>query len=264
MNCQVKPAKFGNKLEVVINANTDVVTSPKKFKVSPWESSNPDIPLKDLDQRDDYDKVHVTVKVLSVQDTVNVAGGLQKQDVAIADATSPARITLWESDIGSLEDGLSYRLTNIVVRSYQGTKYLSLPKNKDGVLIEEIKDIGDVAEDDLPETANTVEGVTVAGVLSLQNYLSCFVCKAKVQPVDDGMGKCTKCEMEQSSHLCLNKLNAHLLLNVPGGSYLTLNAFGTNLKDIAQREPVTSQDLIRARSFTITHDDNVVTGLRRP
>jgi ssDNA-binding replication factor A large subunit len=78
-----------------------------------------------------------------------VSGGLSKQDVTIADATAAARLTLWESDVHSVREGRSYELSNLVVRSYLGDKYLSMPK--EGAQIKEIDDIGDVHEDDEAE-----------------------------------------------------------------------------------------------------------------
>ena len=71
-----------------------------------------------------------------------------------------------------------YRFNNIVVRSYQDVKYISLPK--DGANMVEIEDIGDVAEDNLSEYSITVHGAEVIGVLTLELYAACLVCKVKV------------------------------------------------------------------------------------
>ena len=46
----------------------------------------------------------VEVKVLNVEDAVEVSRGKKKQDVSISDASGYCRCTLWESDIGKLED----------------------------------------------------------------------------------------------------------------------------------------------------------------
>jgi len=56
-----------------------------------------------------------------------VSGGKHKQDTTIADATASTRLTLWESDIGLLEQGESYQLTKVMVRTFQGQPYLSYP-----------------------------------------------------------------------------------------------------------------------------------------
>ena len=121
----------------------------KDFAVDNISSSTRnEIVLKQLQQQSDYNKVLVRAKVLRIQEAMKVAGGFTKQDVIIADATCAAWITLWEDDVGSLADQKTYEFTDVVVRSYQGTKYLSKPK--EGATVTEIADMSEVAEDDLP------------------------------------------------------------------------------------------------------------------
>ena len=54
------------------------------------------------------------------------------------------KCTLWESDIGILEKGKSYNFQNVMVRSYEGTKYISIPKEDASV---QVADTGDVIRD---------------------------------------------------------------------------------------------------------------------
>ena len=84
----------------------------------------------------------------------------------------------------TIDNRVYYLWHNMMVRSYQQSKYLSVPK--EDASIAEIGDIGAVAEDDLPEDFVRVEGVTV-GVLSLQSYLSCLQCKCKVDVGDEAL-----------------------------------------------------------------------------
>ena len=77
-----------------------------------------------------------------------------------------------------LKEDECYQLCNIVVGSYQGGKYLSSPKA--GAELTTIGDIGDVVVDDLAEAFTTVDGAVVIGVLALDSYLACIVCKSKV------------------------------------------------------------------------------------
>ena len=86
----------------------------------------------------------VEAKAVHVDESVKVAGGISKQDVVIADSTSVAKIMLWERDIGCVVEGKSYSFGQVVVRSYQHTKYLSVPK--EGALIMEIEDVEEVME----------------------------------------------------------------------------------------------------------------------
>ena len=51
---------------------------------------------------------------------------LNKQDVIIADATAAWRCAIREKDINKLKEDNSYRLINVTIRTFNGTKYLSL------------------------------------------------------------------------------------------------------------------------------------------
>ena len=65
--------------------------------------------------------------------------------------------------------------------------------------------------------------------------------------------------MQQKITSCSSQLNAKLVIS-SGASYLTLNAFGTNVSDT----PPTTQSLLSATQFTFTHSNNVITGVSRP
>ena len=70
------------------------------------------------------------------------------------------------------------------------------------------------------------------------------------------------CEPLMSAN-CSSQLNAKLVIS-SGASYLTLNVFGTNVSDIVQQHPPTTQSLRSATQFTFTHSNNVITGVSRP
>ena len=55
--------------------------------------------------------------------------GLLKPDCVISDATGTATVTLWEDNIGLLVVSESYKLSGATVRSFKGTKYLSIPRH---------------------------------------------------------------------------------------------------------------------------------------
>ncbi len=116
---------------------------------------------------------------------------------------------------------------------------------KEGATMAEIGDIGEVAEDDLP-VDDTIGRAEVAGVLTLASYLSCLACKSKVEPTTDKMGKC---KMDQNMERCKTQLNAKMVVTC-GDSYLTLNAFGSNVMDVAEKEV---KSLLCARPFTLTY-----------
>ena len=94
------------------------------------------------------------------------------------------------------------------VRSFKNEKYLTKPR--DDATIEPIEDIGQVAEDDLPQDSTTLHGVEVIGVQSL--YSACIACSAKVMEIGDYMASCTKCNMVQALNRCQEKISARLYL----------------------------------------------------
>ena len=140
----------------------------------------------------------------------------------VSDSTGPARLTLWEADIDTLQEFQSYVFRDMNVRSFKNDEYLTKPR--DTASIEQTDDIGEVADDDLPTDSTTLSGVEVIGVQSLQSYSACVACNAKVDIVDESLGSCTKCEMFQPIRKTKQKLSARLYLQ-HGENYLTLSAF---------------------------------------
>lgn len=175
-NCEVKPARQSEELQIVMRSSTRVQASPKKFDIDCKDVSRniaDQISLSGLDDKNTFDRVSLAAKVLNVEEPSKVSGDLTKQDITIADRTAAARMTLWEADIGHRK---SYKLT-IVVHTYQGSKYLTMPK--EGANLDEIADIGEVAADDIPENVVTAHDVEVIGVQTLDSYPSCVACIAK-------------------------------------------------------------------------------------
>ena len=123
--------------------------------------------------------------------------------------------------IDKLKVGNSYHLKQVLVRSYQGDKFLQYLKQ--GATCEEIEDIGTVSLDDV-NTYDTITNSEVAGVLSFDNFLVCLVCKSKVQPADEKLGTCTGCKTLQKISLCKSQVRAKLTLsdNLPFVIPLTL------------------------------------------
>ena len=127
----------------------------------------------------------------------------------------------------------------------------------------EIEDVGEVVEDDLAKDSVTVDSAEVIGVMTLDSYSACLACDSKVKPSGSEMGCCSKCKMQQCISCCKKHLNAKLMISV-GSSYLTLNVFGSNVCDIAQREDVTAESLLSASPFHLTYENDIITSIRRP
>ena len=122
-NCEVKQARQSEELEGMLKSSTTVEGSPKKFSVGDISQiSNTDIALDQLESKNTFEKVTVTIKAIHLEEPVKVAGGLQKQDVTIADSHGAAKLTLWEADIGKISENKSYQLSNVIVHTYQQQK----------------------------------------------------------------------------------------------------------------------------------------------
>lgn len=140
----------------------------------------------------------MNVKVQKAAKTETVSTGKQKQDVFIADHSSTATVTLWEEQIGSLQEQVSYTLENFTVREWGGAKYLSMDKESKVVQIADIEDVK-VLEDD-----QMIQDARVVGVSQLDNYKACLRCSARVEPSTDDLGRCSKpdCRMLQRVDIC--------------------------------------------------------------
>ena len=260
-NCELKPGRQSDELEVIMKSHSRVEGSPKKFCIEDLSAISSNlIILENLQNKCNFEKVTFSAKAIRVDDPIRVGAGKTKQDIAVADASSTARVTLWENDIGKLTQDVSYKFTNLIVRTYNREKYLSLPK--EGATIEEIEDIGNVDEDETCDSSVTVYYGAQVLSASLDNYCVCLSCKKKIKPTTEHLGRCTSCSALQRLDKCATQMSAKLVLS-SGTDYLTLLCFGSNLNDIVQVKPVTESNLLEAPPFTLTYDNNVITGVRR-
>ena len=179
------------------------------------------------------------------------------------------RLTLWENEIGNMEDGNSYQICGVRVREYKNKKFLST--SREGSTITEIKDIGPVEDacDEIEDEEHTHkteywENIRVCGVLQLDSYSGCIKCTAKVLPIPDEseFGQCTKCQMMQSLEEAAKQVTAQLFLKTPAG-HLTLRAFGKTVVDIAQTHNVTQLSLLKAPPFNISYKDGIIQTVTR-
>lgn len=218
-----------------------------------------------------FQRVSCEVKVVDVDSVMEVSGGKKKQDVLVGDSTGVARVTVWESEIGKLKEGESYKLTGMMVREFKGKKFLSTSKDKSA--FESIADIGVVEEgEEDSESSSAYDDrptklcdVRVAGV-QLDSYSGCIKCTAKVvaDPNDSELGNCVKCHTMQLMEDCEKELSGQVLIRVASG-HLSLRAFSKTLQDIAQKTAadVTPAALLKAKPFTVFHRDGIIQSVVR-
>ena len=128
-NCEIKSSRRGDQMEILLKSDSRIGESTKEIKVADIDfegDTQDEIELDALQSKFKYAKVTVRVKIHRASDAETVRTGKQKQEVVVADLTSTGKDTLWEDQIGSLTEGLSYCLQGFVVKEFGGEKYLSM------------------------------------------------------------------------------------------------------------------------------------------
>lgn len=150
----------------------------------------------------------------------------------MSDATSTTRLTLWQDDIGSLEVDESYEIANLLVKSYNNSKYLTSPKS--GYTIKKIDDIGAVDE---------LNNAEVAAVSSFSQGLSCLSCNGNVDRYNGKIGGCTKCSLKVRLDKCTPSLSVKLLID-SGGKTSTLTAYLPMIQAITEDDTTHPHSII--------------------
>lgn len=170
----------------------------------------------------------------------------------IADSTGTSKIIAWESNVGILQLGMSYKLSGMNVRTYNNKKYLSIAR--DGFKILEIDDIGEVEE--IYETERKITQAVIVGVKHFDVYIACYACNSKVIATSDVLGDCTRCATTQRIDKCKEQHSAKLDLEWKG-EVNTLSAFSPILEDICG-ESVTKVALLMSELFDVLCSENNV------
>lgn len=111
--------------------------------------------------------------------------------------------------------------------------------------IEEVDDIGDVAEGDVEEggaVRKVVEG-EIDGVVFSEEYFGCIACSSKVKIVDDLIAECSKCGMTMKQAKCESYMMAKVSVGGSDGKLHNLTLFNTVLEKIT--DGVSGTDLKR-------------------
>ena len=175
-NCEIQQSFHDtDKLEVKLKSHTQIEPTDADFNVQSMNLKtvgSKQISLDQLVHIKEFDRVTVTIKVTKADEPQVVGEGKTKQELTIADATSSAVLTLWETDIKScaLKIGQSYQLNRVQVRIFRGKYYLYFPMT--GASVDTIEDIGEVIDDSLLEDSPSnelVKAASVVGINQLQN-----------------------------------------------------------------------------------------------
>lgn len=279
-NCEAKLSAKNAELELLLTKRTEVEPSKKNFDVDDINERKLGCleKLAAIDSLILFQRVSVEVKVVKVEDAMEVGNGKKKQDILVADDSATKLVTVWEEDTGKMEEGLCYRLSSMLVKEYKGKRFLSTSKQSS--IIQPISDIGNVVQDEGEEggqdTDNIKEdnqqkstNVRVVGVLHLETYKSCLKCTGKVKPLldDEEISMCLKCGMMQCYLDAMPKQSANLLMKTTDGTMLSLQVFGKHIHDIAESNrlgcEVTPSMLLKASPFSVTHHHGIIQAVKR-
>ena len=227
------------------------------------------IELKNLSQKEEYDKVTVRAQVIKVADPATVGRSLTKQEITIADSTETALLTLWETDVNTLSLGQSYQFNRLLVRKYRSKYQLSYPAS--GASVETIDDLDDVISDSHElDHDNILVSAQTLGVSQLELICTRIQCKREtVQKSSEkgNVGSCQQCGTTQ--RLCNEKQTCKLFLEggEAGNEHVSVRAYSDALKAIAgiDSDRITCEDLLSSGSFDLQYNDyHVITSISRP
>lgn len=141
---------------------------------------------------------------------------LLKQDGILVDPSGQINIVLWQDQVGSLQEGLTYIFKHIKVKDDQyGERYVNPPKNTADYSVESttnyVENLPDVQS--LPDTTVQVQA-TICGVRDITVFKACFSCGSRIIE-KNGKGSCPKCRMSLKVSMCSSQYFLKLILMIP-------------------------------------------------
>ena len=105
------------------------------------------------------------------------------------------------------------------------------------------------------------------GIDKFDTYTICFkpTCQSKIKQdeEDEEMGECVRCGTIQAISAEQTGVTATLCLQPQSGRVIKLRAFDHILKNIAEVSgTITPKSLLKARPFTIQHEDGIIKSIR--
>lgn len=150
--------------------------------------------------------VCVKIKVLKRGEPIEIKPGLTKQDYTIADTSGTAELILWQEDVDKLNVNESYEVGHLMVKSFEGKKYLTPPKTAPQWTFKRCDDIEiideSVIEESVREDKKVMNNAFVCGVKTIEMTVSCLSCKQCFISPYAKVIKCTKCSTSQRLDRC--------------------------------------------------------------
>ena len=161
-----------NKRSKVEEPKDEETTFDFKVADSVNEDTFPLTPIETILTKNISTKISVTGRVTfqGTEETVMTKGKtLKKQEAVITDNSSSIRLVLWENDVKNFQSGSSYRLANVLVKTYQEKKYITLNKGLLVITSDEVIE----REDSLGEINHENVQCPAVAIKSVQSFKSC-------------------------------------------------------------------------------------------
>ena len=140
-----------------------------------------DSSVEEIQDKQNNTLVNIAGRVLfnGKPETVNVRGKtLTKQEAMFTDNSGSLRLVLWEQDTRRIKSGQCYNLSNVAIKEFNGTNYLTLTKYSNAT---EATKLNITRHDDVPDNIQQVQvQFPPEGINYVQSYLSCNKCHSKV------------------------------------------------------------------------------------
>lgn len=157
---------------------------------------------------------------------------LKKQEASFTDETGTMRLVLSEDDIQKVTSSHSYELSQVMIRSFQDQKYLTLNRNSTIKPTDNVIKRNDTVSAD--RNLNKVS-CPAEGVKSFQPFLSCNNCKTKVVAVaNKNIIHCSECGLTQLKNRCTTRLYANVMFSFEQTSTVSLVLFDDKLQSLYQ------------------------------
>ena len=128
-----------------VNQHTSIANSDKNFTIPPSTLAET-VPLSQVQKLPKHTRITVEVKVRSVTEPKYIdSKKLKLQELVVADSSGAVRLSIWENEIGSMEQAESYHIENVTIREYSGQRFISTSPQKSEII--PIEDIGPVDAD---------------------------------------------------------------------------------------------------------------------
>ena len=253
-----------NELEITVGDKSEISSSQKQYVIPEEDLHSQEEPVPMEIILSSIESLPLLAKqsyilaatVVSICDVKTLEDGRRLQNVVIADQSGSATLTLWESWVGSVFAGNSYKFTNLRMKEYNNKKSLFTPKQTDVPIIP-IAPLENVA---IPP-ANSIVNAKVVAVSNLSSSTICIVCKGKVTPINSSdsteIGHCSKCESTVLLGTCKQDIEATLTILGEEGTMHTLKASQEILKDITRKADISNisaLQLLTSSPFTAWHN----------